>query len=76
MTAPFVLFVDPGDGPRAQVARSLLSDAAGNRLLVRSAGTRPEGSLEGVAGVLAEVEIRFIAGHTPLTEPMADELAR
>lgn len=68
MTAPFVLFVDPTDGPRAQLARSLLSDAAGDRLRVRSAGTRPAGSLEGVAEVLAEVGIRFVAGHTSLTD--------
>jgi hypothetical protein len=68
VTPPLVLFVDPTDGPRAQVARSLLSAAIGDRLLVRSAGTRPEGSLKGVADVLAELAIPFVAGHTPLSD--------
>lgn len=67
MTASFVLFVDPTDGPRAQIARALLAKACGPQVVVRSAGTQPGASLDGVSDALDELEIPFTADHTSLT---------
>lgn len=68
MTASFVLFVDPTDGPRAQIARALLADACGPQVLVRSAGTLPAASLDGVSEALDELEIPFTPDHASLRD--------
>jgi len=62
-----VLFVDPTDGPRAQIARALLAATAGPHVQARSAGTIPGGSLAGVGDVLAEVNVPYQPHQTPLT---------
>lgn len=62
-----VLFVDPTDGPRAQLARALLAAEIGSGEPVHSAGTHPGGSLEGVRAVLAEVGVPYQEEQTSLT---------
>ncbi len=52
-----VLFVDPGHGPRAQMAEALLRARAPGLYDVASAGTEPGARLDQVAEVLAETNI-------------------
>lgn len=66
MNAPLILFVDPTEGARSQIARALLAHVAGPGLVVRSAGTQPGGRLDGVAEVLAEIGVPFNASRTPI----------
>ena len=65
--APEVLFVCVHNAGRSQMAAALLTHHAGNRIIVRSAGTAPADSINpGVVAAMAEIGIdRTATGATP-----------
>jgi protein-tyrosine-phosphatase len=73
-----ILFVDPGHGPRAQLAEVLLRTRAPREFDAASAGTEPGATLDGISEVLAEVGItHFRPTYRSLTsvlEPPPDLL--
>jgi arsenate reductase len=66
-TRPEVLFVCVHNAGRSQMAAALLADLAGDRIVVRSAGTAPAGTINpAVVEVMAELGIDLVAsGATP-----------
>jgi arsenate reductase len=66
-TRPEVLFVCVHNAGRSQMAAALLADLAGYRIVVRSAGTAPAGTINpAVVEVMAELGIDLVAsGATP-----------
>ena len=74
MTTPSVLFVCVKNGGKSQMAAGLMRQAAGDAVLVDSAGTRPGAAVNGLsAQVLAEVCVD-ITGQTP--KAVTDHLLR
>jgi len=65
--APEVLFVCVHNAGRSQMAAALLARHAGNRIVVRSAGTAPADTINpGVVAAMAEIGIDLAAtGATP-----------
>jgi arsenate reductase len=61
-TRPEVLFVCVHNAGRSQMAAALLADLAGERIVVRSAGTAPASTINpAVIEVMAEVGIDLVA---------------
>jgi protein-tyrosine-phosphatase len=69
-SAPVVLFVGRHNAGRFQLAAALLARAAGDRVLIASAGTAPASAVESaVVEVLAELDIDLSEAYAkPLTE--------
>lgn len=62
-----IVVVDPGHGPRSQIAGALLASGLPDDEVI-SAGTAPNEDLAGVADVLAEVGIRWDADRRDLAD--------
>ena len=74
MMAPSVLFVCVRNGGKSQMAAGLMRKAAGDRVVVHSAGTEPGARINALsAEALAEVGVD-IAGEVP--KPVDPELLR
>lgn len=62
-----IVVVDPGHGPRSQIAGALLASGLPDDEVI-SAGTTPDEDLAGVSDVLAEVGIRWDADRRDLAD--------
>jgi arsenate reductase len=72
-TRPEVLFVCVHNAGRSQMAAALLADLAGERIVVRSAGTAPASTINpAVIEVMAEVGIDLVAAGA-IPKQLTDE---
>ncbi|MBE1878170.1 hypothetical protein IHE71_20980 [Myceligenerans sp. TRM 65318] len=69
-----VLFVCSQNAGRSQIAGAVLRSLAGDRVLVRTAGTASSGPLD--PGVRAELDRRGLGGLAELPRPLTDEVVR
>lgn len=76
LTAPqdSVLFVCVRNQGRSQIAAAIARARAGNRLLIRTAGSVPAAELD--PGVLAELRRRGLEKLVDLPRPLTDEMVR